>query len=110
MKIILSFTLLASLVAVAFASSVADVLVDIQDVFNQLTAHHKTIAALPDTGGSLLSAFVRLVHVIPMTLLLLILLYTQPLHSVGHSVVAALNKVTADVNVSVILSSLDWTT
>jgi len=51
MKIVLSFTLLASLVAVAFASSVADVLVDIQDVFNLLTAHHKSIAALPDTGG-----------------------------------------------------------
>jgi len=107
MKIILSFTVLVSIVAVTFASSVADVLVDIQDVFNQLTAHHKTIAALPDTGGSLLSAFVRLVHVILMTLLLRILLYMQALHSGGHSVVTALNKGTADVNVSVILSSLD---
>jgi len=107
MKIILSFALLASLVAFTFASSVADVLVDIQDVFNQLTAHHKTIAALPDTGGSLLSAFVRLVYVISTTLLLIICSYMQALHSGGHSVVAALNKGTADINVSVILSYLN---
>jgi hypothetical protein len=103
MKIILSFTLVTSLIAVAFASSVADVLTDIQDLFNQLTDHHKTIATLPDTGGSLLSAFVHLVHIIPMTLLLIIPLYTQTLHSGGRSVVTCLNKGTADVNVSVFL-------
>jgi len=102
MKIILSFTLLASLITVAFAASVADVLADIQDVFNQLTTHHKTIAALPDTGGSLLSAFVRLVHIIP-TLPLIIPLYIQALHTGGRSVVTSLNKGTADVNVSVFL-------
>ena len=68
MKITLSVTLLASLVAFSFASSVADVLADMEDGLNQVAALHKTIAALPDTGGSLRSAFVRLVHVIPVDL------------------------------------------
>jgi len=100
MKITLSVTLLASLVAFAFASSLDDVLVDMQDGLNQVAALHKTIAALPDTGGSLLSAFVRPVHVIPMDLLLMLPLSMQPIHSGGTSIVTALKKGTTDVNVS----------
>ena len=95
MKITLTFTLLTSLVAIAFASSVAYVLADIQDGVNQISAHHNTIAILPDTGRSFLSAFVRL---IPMTLPLIIPLYMQTLHSGGGSIIAALNKGTTVTN------------
>lgn len=73
MKITLSLPLLASLVAFASASSLANVLADIEDGLNEITALHKIVAALPDTGGSLLSAFVRLVHVIPVALPLMVL-------------------------------------
>jgi len=100
MKITLSVTLLASLVAFAFASSLADVLADIENGLNQVTALHKTIAALPDKGGSLLSAFVRLVHVVPVDLPLMLPLSMQPLISGGISIVTALNKKTTGVNVS----------
>ena len=100
MKITLSVTLLASFVSFAFASSLADVLADIEDGLNQVSALHKIIAALPDTGGSLLNAYVRVVHVIAVELPLMLPLSMQPIHSGGISVVTALNKGATDVNVS----------
>jgi len=72
----------------------------IENGLNQVTALHKTIAALPDKGGSLLSAFVRLVHVVPVDLPLMLPLSMQPLISGGISIVTALNKKTTGVNVS----------
>ncbi|KDR66624.1 hypothetical protein GALMADRAFT_216991 [Galerina marginata CBS 339.88] len=78
MKIATSFTLLTSLVAVAFASSVADVVGGIQGISNQVTALTKAIAAFPNTGGSLSSALA--------------------MHGDIDSLVAAIDKGTADVN------------
>ncbi|KDR68850.1 hypothetical protein GALMADRAFT_145886 [Galerina marginata CBS 339.88] len=75
MKFTLTFTLLTSLVAVAFAS-VADTVNNIENIKNQILALHKTVAALPDTGGSLLSAI--------------------PLHTGASNVLAATKKGIAD--------------
>ncbi|KAF8075736.1 hydrophobic surface binding protein A-domain-containing protein [Lyophyllum atratum] len=78
MKITLSFALLASLVAVGSASSVADILANINDIIGQVTTLRDTVAALPDKGGSLLRAL--------------------PLHSGASSVVAAMTKGITDFN------------
>ncbi|KDR68842.1 hypothetical protein GALMADRAFT_1353220 [Galerina marginata CBS 339.88] len=77
MKLTLTFTLLTSLVAVAFAS-VADTVNNIENIKTQILTLHNTVAALPDTGGSLLSA--------------------MSLHSGASNVVAATKKGIADFN------------
>lgn len=97
-KITIFLTLLTSIAAIAFTSSVNDVLANIQDVSNHISALHEALSAFPDTGGSATSAWVHLVHIIPLCPLLI--------YSWVGSLLAANNKKITDINVSFFFSLL----